>query len=386
MNADSDRPIVLSCGMGLDSVALLTRWLLDASSRDFDLSRLTVLTAMTGEEYPRTGDLMTRHVLPLLRDRAVRYVQLSRAGQSSRSGYTVLDDSTAPTVMHMRGPWRLSDELRASATVPQVAHGRRLCSVRAKAEPLDAWIAEHIGADYIHALGFGVEERRRIDRDTTYTTNARRPIYPLADWGWDRRRCLDYLRDVYQVTWERSTCTFCPFQIYNPDELAERWRSTPVAAADALALEHAAMACNPRSMLFGRTSARAFAAAHVLPLPPERAGRWALLEIRRVFTARRGQPTGKGPAWRSLRRLAVGDADHVRVELQRRAAAAGVGVVVDPAGIARAWLRHAGPPYPSAEHLLALAPAGPRDKQRAGFEALWNAVSARPHHRNAART
>jgi hypothetical protein len=375
VNPGADLPVVLSLGMGLDSVAVVTRWLLDPSSRDFDLSRLTVLTAMTGEEYASTGELMVRHVLPLFRARRVRYVQLSRAGQSTKGGYTVLDDSRTPTVMHLRGPWRLSDELRATATVPQVTHGRRLCSARAKAEPLDAWIADNIGGDYIHVLGFAADEQRRIERDTTYTRNARQPLYPLAVWGWDRARCLEYLREVYQVTWERSACTFCPFQIANPAELAQRWRSEPAAAAHAVALEDAALACNPRSGLFGRTRARAFAAAHDVSVPPHHSGDWVLLEVRRIFTAQHGHPTRKGPAWRSLRCLATGDLDILGTKLASRAATAGVAVAIDGDGVTRTWLRRAAPPYPAAEHLLALAPAGPREKERAGFEALWQSLT-----------
>lgn len=375
MNVDPGGPVVLSLGMGLDSVAVLTRWLLDASSRDFDLSRLIVLTAMTGEEYPSTGDLMTRHMLPLLRARRVRYVQLSRTGQSTKDGYTVLDDSASPTVMHMRGPWRLSDELFATATVPQVAHGRRLCSARAKAEPLDGWIADHIGSDHVHALGFAADEPRRIQRDTTYTRNARRPLYPLADWGWDRPRCQDFLRDVYQVTWKRSACTFCPFQIANPVELADRWRAEPSAAAHAVMLEDTALACNPRSALFGRTAARTFAAAHDVPVPAGHGGDWVLVEVRRVFTAQHQHPARKGPAWRSLRCLANGNLTVLRAELHRRAAEAGVGVAVDGNGRARAWLRRAVAPYPATEHFLALAPAGPRNKERSGFEALWQSLT-----------
>ena len=378
---DPTRPVVLSLGMGVDSVALLTRWLLDPDSRGFDLDRLVVLTAMTGDEYATTGALMTTHVLPLLRHNSVRYVQLSRAGQSRAAGYAVLDDSRTPTAMHMRGPWRLSDELRANATVPQVAHGQRRCSIRAKGEPLDSWIADHIGGDYTHVIGFGAHEQRRIDRDTSYTRNARRPVYPLASWNWDRARARAYLTDVYGARWKRSCCTYCPFSASSPDELAERWRREPQAARDALDLEYTALACNPRSALFGRTTAHEFAARHGLTAAlrhtaQRRAtGQWSLIEIRRVYTARRGQPTGKGTAWRSLRQLATGDHATLRGDLGRRAAAAGVPVDVDQLGVHRAWLRRAAPPYPSVEQLLLLAPAGAVDKQRKGFDRLWTSTT-----------
>ena len=73
---------------------------------------------------------MNEVILPLFRQVGLRYVQIARAGQRLAAGYEVLDDSTRPRRMHMRGThWRLSDELHAAATVPQVAHGQRRCSV-----------------------------------------------------------------------------------------------------------------------------------------------------------------------------------------------------------------------------------------------------------------
>ena len=38
---------VLSYGLGLDSTAVLLRWLADPSSRDFDLSDLVVITGVS---------------------------------------------------------------------------------------------------------------------------------------------------------------------------------------------------------------------------------------------------------------------------------------------------------------------------------------------------
>src|SRR5690606_37927777 len=69
---------VLSYGLGLDSTAVLLRWLTDPSSRDFDLSDLVVITAMTGDEFSATGADVERYVLPELRRHRVRFVQVGR--------------------------------------------------------------------------------------------------------------------------------------------------------------------------------------------------------------------------------------------------------------------------------------------------------------------
>ena len=116
-------PVALSFGMGKDSAATLARWLTDPTSRDFPLSDLTVVTAMTGDEPDITRRLMEDHLLPLMCRSAIRFVQIARAEQRG-SRYVVLDDSRRPRRMVMRGPWRLSDELRASGTGFTIGIGR----------------------------------------------------------------------------------------------------------------------------------------------------------------------------------------------------------------------------------------------------------------------
>lgn len=57
-NTDDTRPLVCSYGLGADSTAILLRWILEPESRDFDLSRLIVITSMTGDEFKDTGALV----------------------------------------------------------------------------------------------------------------------------------------------------------------------------------------------------------------------------------------------------------------------------------------------------------------------------------------
>jgi hypothetical protein len=60
------RLVILSYGLGVDSTAILLRWLSDPSSRDFDLADLIVIVAMTGNEWDVTGRHVEEHILPLL--------------------------------------------------------------------------------------------------------------------------------------------------------------------------------------------------------------------------------------------------------------------------------------------------------------------------------
>jgi hypothetical protein len=89
--------VVLSYGLGVDSTALLLRWLDEPDSRDFDLADLLVVIAMTGDEWPQTVELVERHVLPRLCEAGVTYVQLARAGAKQKDGIAILDETANPS-------------------------------------------------------------------------------------------------------------------------------------------------------------------------------------------------------------------------------------------------------------------------------------------------
>src|SRR5438876_1114167 len=99
--------------MGVDSTALLLRWLQEPDSRSFPLDNLTLLTAMTGDEFEDTRRLVETHILGRLREFRIRFVQVARSGPVEADGITLLDDSREPAALHMEGDYKLSDELMA---------------------------------------------------------------------------------------------------------------------------------------------------------------------------------------------------------------------------------------------------------------------------------
>lgn len=389
------RRVVLSLGMGIDSVSLLAHWILNPASRDFDLGDLVVITAMTGEEHDRTRELMERHVLKLMRRHRIRYVQLCRAGQEKKHGYVVLSDTCSPRRMHMRGPWRLSDEMRAAGTLPSVRNGRRWCSERAKGDVLDWWVADNMEPGYTHVVGFAAEEGRRAKRDT----EARRekeakgkavpcqPSYPLLEqWNWDRQDCATYLLGIFGEPFTRSCCTFCPFTgatAGSRDELLARWRDQPDAAAYAIELEYTALALNPRIGAFGvgKTAvdlARDHHLEDALALAGSRIDRtevWDVLEVRRFFMPKDGDETLKGNSWRSVAVAATGGREEMQDWLR---GLHGVTVETDAYGITRAWRQKRADDdqirYPAIEWMWVLVPHGVHNKKKAGFEERWTGL------------
>jgi hypothetical protein len=395
-----DVPVTMSNGMGVDSAAWLTAILTGDLPRPFDLADLTVVTAMTGDEYPRTKWAMETYLLPLMAAHGVRYVQISRAGQSDDDRYVKLSDTHPsdpgrqpdPYAMRMRGPWALSDELRAAGTVPQVAHNKRLCSYRAKAQPMEWWIAdEYKGRPRRHVIGYAAEETKRAVKDTTYRGVSSEPWYPLIAWGWDRRKCLDYLRSKYGIEWPRSCCGFCPFQAGKDiDLLGSRWADAPEMAVQALTIEFTALALNPRMALFGDRTARSVAQHYgltdVIDQADEQLARvpWSIYEVKRVFrregdkkdprtggVALGPDPTRKGQVWRSLRTVATGPAPEMTARITAADGRQGYRVEDDGMTV-RLWLDRASAPYPAVERYAVAAPAGVPDKERAGFDAMWH--------------
>jgi hypothetical protein len=85
---------ILSLGMGVESTAILVRWLTEPATRPCPLDKLIVLTAMTGDEYADTVSDMEKYILPMLHAHGVRFVQVARHGHLEADGITVLSDTT----------------------------------------------------------------------------------------------------------------------------------------------------------------------------------------------------------------------------------------------------------------------------------------------------
>jgi hypothetical protein len=80
LNDRADPPsVVMSFGLGLDSTALVMRWIVEPASRDFELRDLALVTAMTGHESAATREAMTKLVLPRLREHSIRFIQVARS-------------------------------------------------------------------------------------------------------------------------------------------------------------------------------------------------------------------------------------------------------------------------------------------------------------------
>ncbi len=397
-----------SDGMGVESVAITLRWLLEPECRDFSLEDLIIGTAMTGDEHATTVELYQRHILPLYRKHGVRYVQLARRGPHVEDGIVVLDDSRATQRLYAEGVHKLSQELLSAGTVPQFAQGKRLCSVKFKGWPLDTWLERQFGPrvlvalpepapleagsviyrmtkrqrkklekgahiptqSFRHVMGYNAEEEFRITRDKSYSTEDRLSEYPLQVWRWTREKCEQYIFEKLGVWWPKSCCKWCPFTRGKEDAIERMLREGN--ALEALLVEHTSLALNPRSTLYATGTLY----ERILERAPGEVEKfqdqlrrlpWAVYRVRRVYHA-------KGRGDREVTTLYTGSMVGARRELVRLAPKAETS-----AGSLRAWFRvRVKDAYPATEEMLVACPQVPQDKARGNFESSWQHALANP--------
>lgn len=310
---------ILNWGMGVESTAILLRWIFEPETRPFeDWSQLIICVAQTGDEFPETKHLCETYILPLLRQLRVRLVQVGKAGPYRGDGYVVLSDTREPYEMHIRDEriHSLSSNMLMDGWSQRVGRPH-ICAVRWKGEVLDYWIADNIFEAFGPYLGYNSEETGRMKDAQDYGCRGNEFLFPLIMWGWTRERCAQYIFEKLGVHWHRSCCVFCPFQ--RKEVAIMHYSANQEAAAYALWVEFNAMAMNPRMILFARHSARSIceegnlhqAIARFEEMCDET--RWAMYRVRRIYRKVGAKGTTVNSA-RNVETLAVG----TRAEMEER--------------------------------------------------------------------
>lgn len=401
---------ILSYGMGVESTAILLRWIEEPACRPCPLESIIVITAQTGDEYRDTQRDVERHILPLLRQHSIRYVQLARAGHLERDGITVLSDTRAPHGLLIQGDYKLSDELRSAGTVPQYG-GEHTCSLKFKAWVIEQWLKTNLSATETvrHAFGYNAEEtsrvskseratlkriafgfnadeQKRIGKAALYDTPSRQSFYPLLEWGWNRHDCIEYLRSRLGIVWQKSACVQCPFNAMKADALA-RNMDHPDQVADAMLLEHLSLSLNPRGTLYRNQSLIEITDASGNAIATEQYRRrldeteWGVYRVRRIYQAAKdaqGAPnhSKKGVAYRAVEILA---SELRQAEATQRllALVTDRNQVIEQRGITYVFRQRCGSTYPTREEFLVALPALVESKARYGldwFEEKWSSA------------
>jgi hypothetical protein len=201
---DKMQPLIVNLGMGVDSVAMLIG--LHQRGERPDL----VIFADTGGEKPETYAYQ-----------AVIDGWLERVGFPS---VTVVRRPVGPA-----GYRTLEENCLRNETLPSLAFNLKGCSLKWKADAMDAWIlgiskgpnkrpawpvmaeARARGAKAVKCIGYdaGPKDSRR---GTKARTEDEHFIYryPLREWGWDREHCILEIIAAGLPVPLKSACFFCP--------------------------------------------------------------------------------------------------------------------------------------------------------------------------------
>lgn len=360
-------PVVLNWGLGVESTAILVRWLTEPQSRNFELSNLIVLTAMLGDEWPSTIKMAERYILPLLRIYQIRYVQIARFGHYEKDGIKILSDSRETHFLHSTGSYKLSKELLTNGTVPTWKPHSRKCSSKHKGFPCDTWLDREFGFQpFHHAIGFNAQEIDRVEKDTSYTLNRRSPQYPLVDWNWSREKAGEFLFQKLGVHWKKSACVFCPFSNGKP-EVLQRYIEEPEALEIALQIEFVSLALNPNMALFPSGSLH----NAIMKIDPDLVQKtfeamtkkpWIFYRVQRIKNSKN--------VMRKVTHIKYGSYSEIHAKLLEMAETHNLQITTE-ANIPRIYVERRGE-CSNLEDMFVCAPACVQEKARPSFDTAWN--------------
>ena len=218
-------PLVVACGIGVDSIAMLI-----GLHQHHDRPDL-ILFADTGDEKPQT----------------YAYLPIINAWLLS-VGFPAI--TVVKNARPLSGDKSLSDSCLRLGTLPALAYGRHQCSLVWKRDPQHKFIktwalaieARAAGLPVITCIGYDAGSR---DSCRQYKAEGKESPgfinrFPLIEWGWDRERCMNEIAAAGLPVPVKSACFHCPAS--KKPEIAWLRENVPEQFAKALQMEEAARA------------------------------------------------------------------------------------------------------------------------------------------------
>ena len=231
---------LLSYGAGVNTVAMLLR-LVEEGWRG------PIVFADTGGEHPETYC----HMAMMDRWLDERCLAIERISFGTLTEAEVRDAPRRASIGRGKVATTLEQYCLTLHMVPIL--GIRRCSIIFKRSVIAAWAATR--GLTVQMIGISSDEPRRI-RDGPGL------LYPLNDWGWSRRDCVDYIRKRHVPVPRKSGCFFCPSQ------RRSEWRELLEVHPDLYAMAEAMEVNASRN-------------GHRATFSPD--GRWSLADLRLGF-------------------------------------------------------------------------------------------------------
>ncbi len=195
---DEARPLIANYGGGVDSTAMLVEMWRRRIVPD------VVIFADVGSEKPETYEYIEMFSR-WLSARGLPEVTVVRRNKSRPS-------KTGPGYDTIEG------NCLQNRTLPSLAFGRKSCSLKWKADPMDKWHRSWqpaidkwaSGGKPTKCLGYDsgpADSRRAVGRTEDDLFIYR---YPLREWGWTREDCVEQIVRAGLPVPVKSACFFCP--------------------------------------------------------------------------------------------------------------------------------------------------------------------------------
>jgi hypothetical protein len=229
---NDSRPLILNWGAGVDSTAMA------CGLRERQIIPDLVIFADTGGEKEATYEWVRR------------FPEIMRSW-----GF--------PEIVTVRySPVRatydnLYDNCWQNRTLPSLAFGYGKCSLKFKGSVMDNWIRgvsrgknkKDPWAPYAAAAAEGIKPTKLIGYDAG-PKDSRRKVshhedehwffrYPLREWDWDRKACVEVIRRHGMAVPAKSSCTYCPAM--KPHELVDLFDTEPDKFLQAMQMEARAL-------------------------------------------------------------------------------------------------------------------------------------------------
>lgn len=205
-----DAPIIVSNGVGVDSVAMLIELRRRAIRPD------AIITALVGRDWYGNEHGRFYDYLPVLKRWLVE-------ASFPPVTYVWYQMKRPPKHFAYRS---LAGNCLANRTLPSISFRRNhSCSLKYKGEQIDRWVTTRYGDTPCYRLvGYDLSEANRVARFST-KTKAGGPrardvfVYPLRLWGLDRAGCEQVIAAAGLPSPGLSSCVFCAAM--RPEELDE---------------------------------------------------------------------------------------------------------------------------------------------------------------------
>ena len=129
-------------------------------------------------------------------------------------------------------------------SLPSIAYGFKKCSLKFKVQPQDQFVnnwqpakdAWARGEKVIKLIGYDASEGRRAERPSSPANQKKYQFrYPLIEWGWDRKKCIEVIRSAGLPLPGKSACFFCPSS--KAQEVKQLAKDYPDLTQRAIAME-----------------------------------------------------------------------------------------------------------------------------------------------------